>query len=197
MGDEIAAAKLRLRNEVLSRRRARPVEELQAAAEALADHVLALPELAGAATVAAYVSQQGEPGTGPLLARLLARGTTVLLPVLLDDFDLDWAPYDGGRLVSARFGIVVPVTQPLGPEAIADARVVICPGVAVDGHGRRLGRGGGSYDRALARRRLETLTVQLAYDDEVVEHVPNDAHDVVVDVIVTPTGLTRVPAAKG
>jgi 5-formyltetrahydrofolate cyclo-ligase len=65
------------------------------------------------------------------------------------------------------------------------------PGVAFDASGRRLGRGGGSYDRALAARGAATLAVGLAYDEQVVDEVPTDAHDVPVDVVVTPTRVLR------
>ena len=62
------------------------------------------------------------------------------------------------------------------------------PALAVDGEGNRLGRGGGSYDRAL--RRATGLTIAVLYDGERVDTVPAEPHDVRVHAVVTPSGLT-------
>ena len=113
---------------------------------------LELPELAEARTVAAYVSVGREPGTRALLDALRARGVRVLLPVLLPDNDLDWAAYEGpDALARAGRGLLEPAGPRLGPDAVTGADAVLLPGLAVDGGGMRLGRGGGSYDRVLAR----------------------------------------------
>lgn len=118
----------------------------------LARRALELAELADAGTVAAYVSVGREPSTRALLERLHGAGTRVLLPVLLPDNDLDWALYEGAeRLVKAGRGLLEPAGPRLGPEAVTAADTVLLPGLAVDRHGLRLGRGGGSYDRVLAR----------------------------------------------
>jgi 5-formyltetrahydrofolate cyclo-ligase len=78
----------------------------------------------------------------------------------------------------------------LGLNAIHDAKIIISPALAADREGRRLGQGGGSYDRALARRGPHALVVVLLHDDELLPagDVPVDAHDVPVDVAVTPSG---------
>ena len=100
--------------------------------------------------MAAYVAVGSEPGTAALLDALVAAGKRVVLPVLLPDGDLDWAAYAGDQdLVPARFGLLEPGGQRLGPDAVGTADVVLVPGLAVSARGERLGRGGGSYDRAL------------------------------------------------
>jgi 5-formyltetrahydrofolate cyclo-ligase len=164
-----------LRAEIAARRRARPQAERDAAATALADRVLALPEMQAVRTVTAYESFPTEPGTGPLLAALSARGVRVLLPVLRADNDLAWVA-DG---------------RALGIDAVGVAQALICPAVAATRGGLRLGRGGGSYDRVLARVGRSTLTVALLHDDEVVDDVPTQPHDRGVDVVVTPTRTLR------
>ncbi|MEO3765586.1 5-formyltetrahydrofolate cyclo-ligase [Streptomyces sp. B8F3] len=146
------ARKAALRRTLLAARAAVPPGEAEAAARRLARRALELPELAGARTVAAYVSVGREPGTRELLEALRARGTAVLLPVLLADDDLDWAEYGGpDALRPAGRGLLEPAGPRLGPEAVRTAEAVLLPGLAVDGRGLRLGRGGGSYDRVLAR----------------------------------------------
>ena len=146
--------------------------------------------------VAAFLSQEGEPGTGPLIEALQSSGTTVLLPILLRNFDLDWAPFAPEMFEGGRFGLLVPTTPRSGVDAIITVSVVVCPGVAVDSQGNRLGRGGGSYDRALSRCPDTVLRCQLAYDDEVVDVVPTALHDQPVDVIITPTRTLRTSTGR-
>lgn len=181
-----------LRRASRASRRDRSDAEQDRLARGLRDRLLSVPEVAAARRVAAFVSQDGEPGTGPLMAALSSAGVDVLLPILRDDNDLDWAPYVPRQLAPGRFGLLVPTTEPVGVDAVASSSVVICPGVAVDLHGNRLGRGGGSYDRVLARCGPDVLRIQLAYDDEVVDGVPAEPHDQPVAVIVTPTRVLRV-----
>ncbi|MEU6811884.1 5-formyltetrahydrofolate cyclo-ligase [Streptomyces sp. NPDC046831] len=198
-----------LRREFLSVRNGLTADDVRTAADTLAVRALALPELAGARTVAAYVSVGTEPGTLPLLDALRGRGVRVLLPVLLPDNDLDWGVYAGeGSLARVQHGgrmaLFEPAGERLGPGAVTAADAVLLPGLAVDTRGMRLGRGGGSYDRVLARLEeagAHPALVVLLYDCEVVEHVPKEPHDRPVHAVVTPSGVRRFPggarAARG
>ncbi|MEU1290491.1 5-formyltetrahydrofolate cyclo-ligase [Kitasatospora sp. NPDC005856] len=183
-----------LRTRLLTRRRDLAAEERASAAGALAAHA---GELAAAgATVAAYVSVGAEPGTRPLLDALRARGVRVLLPVLLADNDLDWAEYAGpDALAPAGRGLLEPVGPRLGPRAVTEAAVVLLPGLAVDRSGLRLGRGGGSYDRVLARLEragARPVLAVLLYEHELLERVPAEPHDRPVDLAVLPSGVRRL-----
>ncbi|MEW9509627.1 MULTISPECIES: 5-formyltetrahydrofolate cyclo-ligase [Streptomyces] len=190
--------KASLRRELLATRALLSTEDVTAAATALAAGALALPELADARTVAAYVSVGREPGTRALLDALRERGVRVLLPVLLADNDLDWAVYGGAeRLLPAGRGLLEPDGDRLGPAAVVEADAVLLPGLAVDGAGMRLGRGGGSYDRVLARlsaARADPALIVLLYANEVVARVPVEPHDHPVDAVVTPAGARRFTA---
>lgn len=186
-----SAAKTALRDQVLAGRRRRPLLALGEDARATAEHLLATPEVRRAATVAAYVSIGGEPGTSFLLDALAAAGKRVLLPRLLPDGDLDWGTWRGeGSVTPARMGLLEPVDS-LGVDAVATADVVLVPGLAVSPTGMRLGRGGGSYDRALARVPVGTWTCVLLADDEVGLDVPAEPHDRAVLAAATPSGITR------
>ncbi|GAA3017181.1 5-formyltetrahydrofolate cyclo-ligase [Streptomyces drozdowiczii] len=189
------SAKALLRRELLAARRLLTDQDVERAAAVLARHALALPELGGARTVAAYVSVGREPGTRALLDALRARGVRVLLPVLLADNDLDWSAYEGaGGLVKAGRGLLEPAGERLGPDAVLEADAVLLPGLAVDARGMRLGRGGGSYDRVLARLTAAGATpalVVLLYADEVAARVPAEPHDFPVHAVVTPEGPRR------
>jgi 5-formyltetrahydrofolate cyclo-ligase len=194
--DGTALRKTALRDQLVTTRRRRSLLEVSEAARAIAEHLLATPEVRGAATVAAYVSVGTEPGTGPLLERLLALGRRVVVPVLLPDYDLDWAVYDGSGVARARAGLLEPTGPRLGVEAVATADVVLTPGLAVDRTGMRLGRGGGCYDRALGRVPVGTFVCTLLYSGELVEEVPAAPHDRPVTAVVTPEGVTRLGRAR-
>ena len=147
--------------------------------------------LLAARTVALYASIGSEPQTGPLIDWLLASGREVLLPVLYADNDLGWGVAPGAAdLVPGRLGLSEPPVD-LGPSAIGGAELVICPALAVDRHGVRLGRGGGSYDRALARVSPGTPIWAAVYDTEILESLPADSHDQRVTAALTPTQLIR------
>ena len=212
----MAVTKSELRAGVRARRRSRTEAERSAAAIALRDRVLALPILSGAVSsvspsavvsrshraapepvparkVAAYVSGPDEPGTGPLIEGLLATQLHVLVPVLLPDFDLDWGRVGSG---SGRFApsqvagdgrLFEPDGPRLGPDAVGTTALVIVPALAVDRRGRRLGQGGGSYDRALGRIPAGIPIVALLFDDELLDDIPVEAHDRAVHFAVTPT----------
>ncbi|WP_084262526.1 5-formyltetrahydrofolate cyclo-ligase [Actinomadura formosensis] len=187
-------SKTDLRAELLGRRAAMPPEIRAAAGRPIRDALLEVPEVEMAGTIAAYVSIGDEPDTRGLLFALWKRGAYVLLPRLLPDGDLDWASYEGpDSLVPGPRGCLEPSEPPRGPGAVASADVVLTPAVAVDRTGVRLGRGGGSYDRALARVGPAILTVALLYDDELVEILPAEPHDQRVRAVVTPSrGLVRL-----
>jgi 5-formyltetrahydrofolate cyclo-ligase len=162
-------------------------------------HLMRAPEVTSAETrtVCAYVSFGTEPETGELIDGLVARSVTVLLPVLLPDADLDWAPFEPGHGFGiGRMGLREPTGERRGPDAIRDAQVVVVPALAVSLAGARLGRGGGSYDRALAR--LADLDLErrpwvcaLLYDHEIGAEFPVEPHDRSVDAACSARGITR------
>ena len=110
--------------------------------------------------------------------RRCRRTAELLLPVLRADLDLDWAAYTGpGCAGGGRAGLREPAGARLGPAGGRARGLVVVPALAVDRRGLRLGRGGGSYDRALARVPAAALTVALLHDGELVEALPAEPHD--------------------
>jgi 5-formyltetrahydrofolate cyclo-ligase len=91
---------------------------------------------------------------------------------------------------AARRGLLEPDGETLGVDAIATADVVLVPGLAVSPTGMRLGRGGGSYDRALGRVPAGTFTCALLFEDEVGIAVPFEPHDRPVGAVATPSGVS-------
>jgi 5-formyltetrahydrofolate cyclo-ligase len=178
----------------MARRRSIAAETRAEAGAAIARRLLEAPEIAAARRVAAYVSLGAEPPTGALLAQLRQRGVEVLVPVLRADLDLGWAELTGETgLERGLRGTLQPADSAvLDPAAVVSVDAVVCPGLAVDPSGVRLGRGGGSYDRALARVGPGTWTCVLLYDDEVLaDRLPREEHDRHVRAAVTPRRLVR------
>jgi 5-formyltetrahydrofolate cyclo-ligase len=191
---DLADDKATLRRRLLAARRALDPAELAAAGRGIRDAVLDLPETQMAGTVAAYYSIGAEPDTHGLLFALWKRGSYVLLPVLLPDGDLDWASYEGpDSLRPGPRGLMEPGEPARGVAAVCSADLVLVPALAVDQSGLRLGRGGGSYDRALARVGGQVPTIALVYDAELLESVPGGPHDQRVRMVARPTaGVTRL-----
>ena len=185
-----------LRARLLAARARLSAEQQAEAARAIRDTLLSRPEVQMAGTIAAYYSVGAEPDTRGLVYALWKRGSYVLLPVLRADGDLDWASYEGpDSLVPGPRGLREPGEPPRGVDAVARADAVFVPALAVDQAGNRLGRGGGSYDRALARVGPLIPLIALIYDDELVDHVPAEPHDVPVRAAVSPAnGITVVGA---
>lgn len=143
--------------------------------------------------VAGYVPMAGEPGGRDLPAALAeaVRPGRLITPVLRSDMDLDWAEFTGREsLRPVRMGLLEPAGERLGAMTIAEADLVVVPAVAVDRTGIRLGRGGGSYDRALARVREHIEIIAPLYGGEFVARLPFERHDRRVTSVLVATGET-------
>ncbi|HEX6969791.1 MAG TPA: 5-formyltetrahydrofolate cyclo-ligase [Micromonosporaceae bacterium] len=192
------SAKQELRLALLSRRRALSAGRRATADTRVESHVHELVRRRRPRRVTAYVPVGSEPGGAlpRVIEAALGGGGELLLPVLLPDLDLDWAVYRGPEsLVAAGRGLREPTGPRLGPAAVGAADLVVVPALAVDRRGVRLGRGGGSYDRALARVDPAALVVALLHDGELIDRVPAQPHDRTVTAVITPTaGLCVLPA---
>ena len=191
----VAGEKAALRRRLLADRARLGPGQRAAAARALRDAILELPQAQMAGTIAVYYSLAYEPGTHGLVYALWKRGGYVLLPLLRPDAVLDWASYEGpDSLRPGPRGLTEPSEPPRGPDAVARADLVLVPALAVDRSGVRLGRGGGSYDRALARVGPGIPTIALLYDGELLDEVPAAAHDQRVRLVARPSaGITSLP----
>jgi 5-formyltetrahydrofolate cyclo-ligase len=184
------AGKAALRERLLAGRRAVSDDVHAQEARLLATHVEALLGRGGG-TVCAYVPAAAEPGSVEILDVLLRQADRVLLPVARTSADdsavaLLWGEYRPGQLVTARFGLLEPAGPWLPATALADASVVFVPALAVDRTGARLGRGRGFYDRTLVLRNPDARLIAVVRDDELLDEVPHEPHDVPMTHALTP-----------
>ena len=182
-----------VRAAVLGARRSLPLSVRQEADSRLVGAVVCAfsSAVAGGGTVAAYLPFGTEPcaTATPTLPQALAdAGARVLLPVLLPNLDLDWALYTGpASLAPASRGLWEPLGPRHGLQALDSVAALVVPAVAVDRTGVRLGRGGGSYDRALTRVRDGVPVIAPLYDGELVPALPAEPHDRRVTAVITPS----------
>jgi 5-formyltetrahydrofolate cyclo-ligase len=198
--DDVSATKADLRAAILTTRRTVAAHEHDAEAHALTGHVSMLA-VAGQ-HVCAYVPVGSEPGSLELIDSLHRRGVRVLLPVARHDTagipqPLRWGAYTPGELVEARFGLREPAAPWMAPETIAVATTLLVPALAVDRTGVRLGRGAGFYDRSLRLASPSARMVAVVRDDEFVDRLPAEPHDVLMTHALTPRrGLVALGRAE-
>ena len=133
-----------------------------------------------------YNSFGSEADTSRLIAELLRRGKEVYLPRTCGK-EMQLVRYHGQALVQGAYGIAEPVGAAL--DVLPD--VCVLPMLAGDAACRRLGYGGGYYDRFLTQRGESALKVGICYDFQLVEEIPAEGHDVPADAIVTDARICR------
>ena len=190
--DEVLKAeKRKLRKEIRQRLEETDPRQIQTWSDRITTKLLALAEYHRAKAIMVYLSLPGEFRTRGLIDDALRCGKVVcgpkvnwrareMYPARLgssDDFEVD----DHG------------VSEPRSEEAFAVGKLdlVLVPGLAFDFQGRRLGRGGGFYDRLLSQAELRACKIAAAFDLQIVDRLPVDDHDESVDVIMTPTRMLR------
>jgi 5-formyltetrahydrofolate cyclo-ligase len=182
--ESVGSPKSRLRQHYRQERRNRFMEESWL-------HILGAEEFSDAKVVASYHSYGDEPGTVDINRELLIRGVTLLLPRLLPDNDLEWVRWDGSENSLAAHGNL---QEPHGFAFtdLSSIDAVILPALHVDRSGNRLGQGGGSYDRALAK--LTCWKIALVHHGELTsDPLPTDEHDQRVSAAATPDLIARFP----
>lgn len=179
--------KRNVRGEVLAARDALAAVDRRAMSAAIAARALDLPELAG--VVMAFWSFGSEVDTGPIIEGLRARGSTVALPRVEGSAAVPVVYEPGGEMRASGFGAMEPVGGRVLDAAELDA--VVVPGVAFDRSGRRIGYGGGFYDRLLPGLRPGVPSIALAFALQVVAEVPEGGMDRRIDAIVTEAAVIR------
>lgn len=186
---ELKRAKRRTRRAILDDRDALPADVREERGERVVERFLELPEVQRARTVMLFSHFGSEVPTGSLIRRLHERGVVIALPRIEHGHLVPVAFAPGDPTSTTAFGAQEPIDRtPLDPASI---HVVAVPGVAFDRGGRRVGYGGGYYDRFL--RNLPSFTVAVAFGLQVVEEaLPAGRFDLPVQAIVTEDETIRV-----
>jgi 5-formyltetrahydrofolate cyclo-ligase len=187
-------AKTELRQRMRALRRVMPAESCAQRSRALCDRLCALPEFARATTVVGYAAFRKEADPTLALRAAERAGKTVGLVRIGDDGALDIHRYrEGDALIENAYGIAEP-SRDAPRIAAADVGLILVPALAVDGRGQRIGYGEGYYDRLLPGV-PRAFKVATTYDFQVLLEIPDAAHDVAVDCVVTDARTLRVEGA--
>lgn len=189
---ELKRAKRDVRRRMLAIRDAMPERERSRVGAAIAKRFLALPEVEGASTVLGFWSFGSELPTGPIIDALCARGTHVALPRIVAG-ELEARAFRPGDDVTATsFGAYEPAGGALvHPDEID---VVAVPAVAFDRACRRIGYGGGFYDRFLPTLHPDSVRIGIGYGVQLMaegESLPASHFDLMVDLVITESEIVR------
>lgn len=175
-----------LRREIRLRKQGHSSEELGAMSEMVMAELERLDDFRKARTVLLYHSLPDEVGTHGFVERWKSE-KRILLPVVVGDI-LKLRVYDGSSsLCAGAFNIEEPVGEEF--DAFDEIDLAVVPGMSFDREGHRLGRGKGFYDKLLPAVKCRKIGV--CFDFQLMEHVPVEPHDVVMDMVLTDKGLMK------
>ena len=177
-----------IRTAVRAQRRAQDAGDRMERSRAITRTLLGREEYQKARTLLVYLSNKEEVATDELVARALAEGKRVWVPVMdreTRDLRISELPGPGVKFRYGPYGIREPETEFLKFVSVDQADLVILPGVAFDRQGGRIGYGKGYFDRLLNRLDPRVPRVALAFDFQVLDTVPQSGHDERVSLIIT------------
>lgn len=179
--------KKRIRQEIFARRKAASDREILEGSRKIFEAVRALPEYREAASVYAYMDCRHEVMTREFIQAAWADGKQVAVPKVDGKNMVFYTIRDFGELEEGYYGIQEPVVR---REARAEDALVIVPGVAFDRERRRIGYGGGFYDRYLSAH-TGHRTVAVAFEFQLMEKIPLEPTDILPEILVTEKQVYR------
>ena len=195
-GPALHEAKRSLRSRTIAARDALDPAARARDSQAIVAGIAALPSFARACCALLTLPFRSEWDSTPLLEAVLARDAVLALPrvdVPTRMLVLHRVRDPACEIVAGYRGIPEPLPH-LPRVELRDVDWVLVPGVAFDQEGRRLGYGGGFYDRLLALASPAVPRVAGAFEVQVLPHVPSAPHDLAVDAIVTPSRTVTTTA---
>ena len=186
--------KREIRRAMKLRRREADADWICAASRRIQDALAALPEFEKAAALGCYQSLPFEVQTGSLIGRAFEQGKRVCCPAYNEAesrYELTWLS-GPDAMVPGRWSIPEPDGAPRA--GFMDVDLLIVPALAFDRQGNRLGHGGGHFDRILGI--WSGVKIGIAFDFQVLEHVPMGCQDIPVDVVVTEQAVYRAEGVE-
>lgn len=178
--------KKELRREIRLRKKEHTPEQLEAMSQAVMAQLEQIDDFRNARTVLMYHSLPDEVGTHGFVEKWKSE-KKILLPVVVGDI-LKLRVYDGNASLSTG---AFDIEEPEGEEfdAFGEIDFAVVPGMSFDRDGHRLGRGKGFYDKLLPA--VKCRKIGICFDFQLMEHVPVEPHDVVMDMVLTDKGLMK------
>ncbi len=186
-------SKKELRSHLKAGLAALSAEEIRERSMRACDLLTAQPEYEKSEIIMVFLSLSNEINTTPLVLRAWQDNKCVLAPRVTWE-QRRMIPVEIRSLTEDIEDTQWNLRQPVhgDPMPISMIDMVIVPGLGFDLAGNRLGRGRGFYDRFLANPEFRGLTCALAFEEQVVESIPADPHDIQVDMVVTDQQVRRL-----
>ncbi len=183
--ETLVQKKIKIRKQMKFLLKALEPEEKRRMDEKVCEQFLAMPEIQNVEAVYGYMALSWETGTEEILKSLWERGVRVALPKVMGEEMDFFEVHSLDDLAEGAFHILEP-KETCGKVDWPEA-VLLVPGLAFSRNGKRLGKGGGFYDKYLEQH-PKHKTIALAYGFQIVEDIPCDVHDRYVEWIVTEHG---------
>jgi 5-formyltetrahydrofolate cyclo-ligase len=184
---DFRAHKAALREQAHANRKAQPDKD--EVSSRICDRFLALPEYAAAQTVMFYVDGRTEVRTRHHLPQAIVGDKRIVVPYCVDGLLELFLLERMDELAEGAYRILEPRIELRGAAGkrvpVEELDLVMVPGVAFDRRGARMGHGFGYYDKLLEHVRPATPLVALAFECQLFDEIPTQAHDVFMDKIVT------------
>lgn len=183
-----------IRNEVLRKRDKIPQEVKSVKDALIKEKLFSTQEFVNSKIIIFYASFRSEVDTLSMIQKSLEMGKRVVLPKvdkerhMLSLYEIK----DLNELSPGYMGIPEPSLADERTVDIDDVDLVIIPGAGFDYSGNRLGYGAGYYDILLSKSKKKISIIALAYEEQIVDSIPSEKHDVKVDMIVTDTRVIRI-----
>lgn len=197
---DIKERKKRLRKEIIDTRNNLSITERFEATKKIKDALFSLPEFKDAKSVHFFVSFGSEVITSEMIKDAIKMGKSVVVPFVdreKKELRLSELKDFFKELEAGYWGILEPKKEYRREASIDDVDLMVMPGVAFDEGGRRLGYGMAFYDKLLTSRKKNTPLIAIAFDMQVVDDVPCERHDILIDKIVTEKRVIDIKKAKG
>ncbi len=193
---DLRSEKAHVRKDIRDQLKALTQEQWREWSDRITSRLMELSEYKNASTVMVFLSFGREFDTGDIVRHALGMKKIVCAP------KVDWQAWQMRPIRIDSIENIVKdehgIPEPVGSEVIDADKIdlILVPGIAFDSYGRRLGRGGGFYDKFLSRVDLRAIRLSPTFDFQVLSHLPCDSHDERVDIILTPTKTLKMAGKR-